>query len=286
RRQLCTVCHLGRLVCRGSSRFHGDELPPGKMASAEAFPACPVDRYSPQPGAVGQLQVPAGNCCRHAFLLAGEVCPPCSASRDLVLDLPGYELSLRSLPRRGTRSVLRGVRALHGVLSGGHLRADLSHARNAAAISLGGPATTERHRAWTQPHRHGRVDDAVGPNAGTGNSGRRRRRDQRWFRSPHALEWRGRLVSGFWIWIAAFLRFRWLLAHRHRRRQNAGLYPAGELCPSLPIRNAVDLLDALAHVALVLDSRLCFSPVGRFAPRDVVAKFRAHRFDGRIRTVA
>src|SRR5271157_4419346 len=136
------------------------------------------------------------------------------------------------------------------------------------------------------PHRHRRLDDAVGPTAGAGDSGRRRRRDQRWFRSPHPLEWRGRLVSGVWIRIAAFLRFRWLFAHCHRRRQNAGLYPARELCASVPVHNAVDLLDALAHVTLVLDSRLCFSPLGGFAPRDVVAKLRADSFDDPVRTVA
>src|SRR5271157_2073194 len=68
--------------------------------------------------------------------------------------------------------------------------------------------------------------------------------------------------------------------------QNAGLYPARELRTSIPIHNTIHLLDPLAHVTVVLDSRLCLSPVGGLAPRDVVAKFRTDRFDGPVRTVA
>ena len=85
-------------------------------------------------------------------------------------------------------------------------------------------------------------------------------------RSRHALERRGRLVPGFRIRSAAFLRFCRLLAHRHRRGSGARIHGAGKLRPPFSIHQPFDLLDALAHVALFLDSRLCFSAAGHVAP--------------------
>ena len=92
-----------------------------------------------QPGAAGQLQVPVGNCCRHALLLAGEVRPPCLPlgisfwtfqAMSYLLDLyRGEELDPSFVE----------FALVHGVLSGGHLRADLPHARDATAVSLRGP---------------------------------------------------------------------------------------------------------------------------------------------------
>ena len=60
-----------------------------------------------------------------------------------------------------------GVRALHGVLSGGDLRADLPPARHAAAVSLGRACAAQRRDARNQPHCDRRADDAVGSIAGT-----------------------------------------------------------------------------------------------------------------------
>ncbi len=62
--------------------------------------------------------------------------PSGSSARHLLLDLPGDELPARPLPRRGTRSDIHRVRALHGVLPGRNLRSDMPAARYAAAVPL------------------------------------------------------------------------------------------------------------------------------------------------------
>src|SRR5208337_5117014 len=91
---------------------------------------------------------------------------------------------------------------------------------------------------------------------------------------------------GVWLRITAFPGFRRLLAHRNRRCQSAGIHVARELRASISIHQSIDLLDALAHVAIVLDSRLRFPPAGSDAPRDVVAKSRFSGFDDPVRIVA
>src|ERR1700686_3450137 len=100
------------------------------------------------------------------------------------------------------------------------------------------------------------------------------------------MEWRGLLVPGAGIRAATFPGFRRLLTHRDRRRASPGLHHAGKLRASVSIDQSFDLLDALAHVAVVLDSRLRFPPAGHIAPRGVVAKFRARDLDGVVRTLA
>ena len=112
--------------------------------------------------------------------------------------------------------------------------------------------------------------------AGAGNSFRRR--NQPWIRSSHAMEWARRLVSGGRLWVAAFLRLRRLLAYCDWCCESDGLYFAGELCSSISLHDAIHLLDALAHVAVVLDSRLSFFPARGNATRDVVAKSCASAF--------
>ena len=71
------------------------------------------------------------------FAFAAEVLAPGLTARHLVLEFPGDELSVRRVPRQRARSLAVEFRALHGVFPGGHLRADLPHARHAAAVPLG-----------------------------------------------------------------------------------------------------------------------------------------------------
>src|SRR5208283_426853 len=85
---------------------------------------------------------------------------------------------------------------------------------------------------------------------------------------------------------ATLPRLRRLFAHRHRSREDAGLHLAGEFRSSLRVHDALDLLDALAHVAVVLDPRLRVHSPGNVTARDLVAKSGARHFDGAVRRVA
>ena len=134
------------------------------------------------------------------------------------------------------------------------------------------------------PHCDWSVDDADRPTPGQGHS---RRRGNQWrLRPRNPLERPRRLVPGLWLWLAALLRFRRLLARRDWGRKDSWLHRAGELCPAIRLHHAIDLLDTLAHVAVVLDSRLRVPAPGDVATRSVVAKLGAHRFDGFVWPVA
>src|SRR5271165_2288433 len=283
-RQLRALRHLGTVVRRRAARILGDEFSVRPVAAAEAFSAGPVGWNHLQPAAAGKLQVSSRVSRFPSLRLAAEVLAHRSAARDFVLDVPGDELPPGPVSRRGTRSIVRGVCVVHGVLSGGDLRADLPHARDASAVSLRRTGATRQHGARPFPNCYRGADDAVGPTAGARHS--QRRRNQWRIRSRHAVERAGRLVPGVRIRTAAFPGLRRLLAYRHRRREDAGLHSAGKLRSSLRVHNALDFLDALAHVAIVLDPRLCFPSAGDVTARDVVAKSGARDFDGALRRVA
>src|ERR1035441_6276661 len=126
--------------------------------------------------------------------------------------------------------------------------------------------------------------DANGPTAWQGHP--RRRGNQRRLRPSDWLEWAGRLVFGIWLRVAALLRFRRLLPRRHWGRQGSWLHRARKLCPAIRIHYSLDLLDTLAHVALVLDSRLRVSSIGGVATGSVVAKPGAGHLDDLVWFVA
>ncbi len=97
----------------------------------------------------------------------------------------------------------------------------------------------------------------------------------------HVTRWSGTdvLVPGVWVRITAILRLCRLLPYCDRRRQNPRFYLTRELRCSVPIRHPIDFLDAMAHVAVVLDSGLCILPAGRVTTRGVVAKLSPSTFD-------
>src|SRR5208337_1418440 len=105
-------------------------------------------------------------------------------------------------------------------------------------------------------------------------------------RPSRAVERYRCLVPGIRLRTAALFRFRRILAYRHRRGPGAWVHSTGELRASLSIHYSVNLLDALAHVAILLDSRLRFPPAGSSPPRDVVEKSCFSGFDDPVRIVA
>src|SRR5208283_2279898 len=215
-----------------------------------------MDWYRAEPCSSGHLQISTSLRGLTSLFVATEDLPPGSAFGDFFLDLPSDELFVRPVPRRGNRPFLPGVRVVYGLLSGCDLRADLPDARHACTISIGRPSAVGQLPTWPRPHCDGRTDDAVGPVARTRHP--EQSRDQRWIRSSHSLELSGCPLPGVWIRIAAFLRFCRVLAYRNRRRQDSRLHRAGEFRAALCVCDSVDLLDALAHVIVLLDSRLRF----------------------------
>ena len=93
-RQLCALSQLELLGRGHSSCFDVDEFPARPIASAKTDTARVGCGYSSKSGFVEQFQVFAGSGPQHSVLFPAEVCSRCAAARDLVLDLPGDELSI------------------------------------------------------------------------------------------------------------------------------------------------------------------------------------------------
>src|SRR5215471_1799052 len=100
------------------------------------------------------------------------------------------------------------------------------------------------------------------------------------------MERRRRLVPGIRIRTPIVLRLRRILAHRHRCSTSPGVHSSGELLAAIRLDQSVCLLDALAHVAFVLDSRLCLLPCYADATRPLVAQPLLADFDGAVWPVA
>src|ERR1700674_2720290 len=94
------------------------------------------------------------------------------------------------------------------------------------------------------------------------------------------------LVHGRWLWVSTIFQFCRLFPYCHWG------YPAiwnpfgRKLCSPLPFHNAIRVLDALAHVAFLLDTGLPFLAPGPDSPGEVVAKCCTRAFDGFVRIVA
>src|SRR5215470_3222770 len=100
------------------------------------------------------------------------------------------------------------------------------------------------------------------------------------------MERRGCLVPGIRVRSPTVLRLRGILPHCHRRGTDVGVHSSREFPASVWFDDAVRVLDALAHVTLVLDSRLCLLPADAAAPRPLVAKSLLADFDGAVWVVA
>src|SRR6201987_3926778 len=100
------------------------------------------------------------------------------------------------------------------------------------------------------------------------------------------MEWLGCLVPRFRIWTSTVLRFCRLLPFRDRRSAGSRTHRSRKLRSTVPIDHAIDLLDSLAHVALILDPRLCVPPLGNASPRSLVEKHCPRHLDGPVRCVA
>ena len=75
----------------------------GRMASPPTVRARTAARHSSESRAARHFQVPAGSRGPSAFLFPAALLASGAAAWHLLLDLPGDELPVRSLPRRGTR---------------------------------------------------------------------------------------------------------------------------------------------------------------------------------------
>src|SRR5579871_2316946 len=95
-----------------------------------------------------------------------------------------------------------------------------------------------------------------------------------------------RLVPCVWLWPANLLRLRRLLAHCNWGSAHARFHPAGEFRSPLCLHHTLHVLDALAHVPFLLDSRLCLPADGNVAPRRMVAQALPPAFDGALRHLA
>src|ERR1051326_7592386 len=104
--------------------------------------------------------------------------------------------------------------------------------------------------------------------------------------SRHPVERSRCLGPRLRIWAATVPRFCGIFAHCHRRREGFGLYRAGKLCSSISLHQSLGFLDTMAHVAVVLDSRLCISSARDFAARNVVAQPGAGDLHGGVWAVA
>ena len=104
----------------------------------------------------------------------------------------------------------------------------------------------------------------------------------------HATRWSGADVwcLGFGYGLQLFFDFAGYSHIAIGAAKALGFDVAGKLCPSVSVHDAVDFLDALAYVAIVLDSRLCFSSAGHVAARHVVAKPHISYFHGPVWIVA
>src|SRR5690242_20159163 len=100
------------------------------------------------------------------------------------------------------------------------------------------------------------------------------------------MERRRRLVPGIRIRTPIVLRLRRIFTHRHRRGADLGFHSSRELFPTVCVDDTVRVLDALAYVTLVLDSRLRLFSADADAPRPLVAKPLLADFDGAVWLVA
>src|SRR5450759_2715824 len=122
------------------------------MAEAATYGGGSVGRPRVQPGPAGGFQIHPRNRRVDSSCVLAEVFSSGPAARYLVLDFSGDEPPARPISRRGTGSVIRGVRVIHGVLPGHDLRPNLPHAGNVAAVSLREICFKARHRTWFMPH--------------------------------------------------------------------------------------------------------------------------------------
>src|SRR3954470_9648925 len=133
-RELWSLSHLEPMVHRRSALFRGDQFPSRTMVATQSHTSTPLARDHFQPAAARRMQVHPRSLSPLSILLTPGPLSPCPAVRNLVLDIPGSELSLRSLSWRGTRSHTARVRPVYGLFSGHHLRASMPHAGHAAAV--------------------------------------------------------------------------------------------------------------------------------------------------------
>src|ERR1700739_3654550 len=135
-RKLRAVPHVDPMVLCGPDDFYGDEFPAWTDAAAEAIRSAPRGRHFAQSDSAEHLQVCSRDRPCNAVLFTATIRSSCAAVGNLLLDLPGDELPVRSVPRGGTRSFVCRVRALHGLFPCHDLWAHLPHARDASSISF------------------------------------------------------------------------------------------------------------------------------------------------------
>src|SRR5215475_6309755 len=95
----------------------------GKTPLVATFP-----RHCLQSCSAGRVQVCSADDRTDSPGSASGSWAPCASAWDLLLDVSGNELSVRSLSRGGSRSHVRRVRTVYGVLSGDDLGSGLPHA--------------------------------------------------------------------------------------------------------------------------------------------------------------
>ena len=233
----------------------------------------------------GHLQIPSGNRGQLFFIGVADLLASGAAVGYLVLDLPGDELPVRSLPREELDPIVLRIRARTWFSSRSR-----SRARSAACPTCcRNSAPTNPLRGTTSDAEFSRIATGVfmmqlaqllgqGILAGDGiNSG-----------FDHVTHW-----SGADVWCLAFgyglQLFFDFAGYSHIAIGAAkvlGFTVPENFDRAISIHHSVDLLDALAHVAVVLDSRLRLPSAGRSAPRSVVAQSRARHLDDPVRTVA
>src|SRR5215467_5216084 len=94
------------------------------------------------------------------------------------------------------------------------------------------------------------------------------------------------MVPRLWIRSAVVLRFCRLLAYRDRSCAVTRIHNPRKFQPAIRICDSVGLLDALAHVPFVLDSRLRFLSTDANAPVAVVASRLPGSLYGAFRPLA
>src|SRR5579862_1648783 len=100
------------------------------------------------------------------------------------------------------------------------------------------------------------------------------------------MEWSRCLVRGLRIRIAVISRFRRLFPYRHRSSAGFGNFTAREFQSPLRLDQSIHVLDALAHVSVVLDPRLRVLPSYANAQRDVVAQSMPRHLHDTVWTLA
>src|SRR5271166_3249544 len=93
-RLLRTLSNMGSLVRSNSVCLHSDQLFARKMASAKAFWNRSLYRCSAESGAARNFQIPSRDREQQFGFIIAKTLASCPATRDLILDLPGDELSL------------------------------------------------------------------------------------------------------------------------------------------------------------------------------------------------